>query len=440
MSVSRKGLVFALVLTWAAALRGQTPAPKIPDTGAGRIFQQWLNAYNAGDSIALIEYARQHDPEMNVALNLAGRAVSGGVDVQSIEQSDARHLEVVLKTRRTALTVYAVVDVSATEPTRASTALAIVGETFDRQMLSLDAAERALAIDSLAATINRNYVFPEVGRRIADSLHARQARGAYDRTTNQVGFAQRLTQELFEIAHDKHMVVNSFVGAPRRPSLAPAPSPTPARAPSPTPSPTMMRPACGYEGSVLEGNVGYVTFSNFRDPQECGANASAAMNAIAGTRAVIIDLRKNGGGRPEMVAYLASYLFAGRTHLNDSWTRATGATEEWWTRDDVTGPKFGETKPVFILTSRLTISAAEEFAYDLQSLKRATIVGETTAGAAHLTATSRIGAHLMIAVPIARPINPVTKTDWEGVGVIPDVRVPADDALASALKLIRARE
>jgi hypothetical protein len=435
MSLSRKGLVFALVLTGAAALRGQTPAPRIPDTGAGRIFQQWLNAYNAGDSLALIEYARQYEPELNVALNLAGRAVSGGVDVQSIEESDARHLAVMLKTRRTALAVYAVVDVSATQPARASTAQAIVGETFDRQMFSLDAAERALAIDSLAATINRNYVFPEVGKRIADSLHARQARGAYDHATNQVGFARQLTKELFEIAHDKHMVVNSFVGsASRRPSPAPSPSP------SPTPTPTMTRPPCGYEGSVLEGNVGYVTFSNFRDPEECGANASAAMNAIAGTRAVIIDLRKNGGGRPEMVAYLASYLFAGRTHLNDSWTRATGTTEAWWTRDDVTGPKFGATKPVYVLTSTLTISAAEEFAYDLQSLKRATIVGETTAGAAHLTASGRIGAHLMVAVPIARPINPITKTDWEGVGVIPDVRVPADDALASALKLIRARE
>ncbi len=442
MSMCRYMLALAWIVAATSTVRGQVPSQTLPETLAGRVFQQWLSAYNAADSVALIAYARDHEPGMNIALNLNGRGVSGGLDVESVEASGPRHLEVVLKTRSTHLTVYGVVDVAATQPARTSTALAIVGEHFDRGALRISATERSVAIDSLAAKINRNYVFPDVGRRIADSLEARKARGAYV-VTNQVAFAQQLKDELFELSRDKHMAVSYVPMVLRGPTRVPPSSPSSLPAPSPSPSsPSLsaappMTPPCGYEGKVLDGNIGYVTFSNFRDPQECGENASHAMNAIADTRALIIDLRVNGGGLAKMIGYLASYLFTSRTHLNDSWTRATGATDEWWTRDDVPGPRFGDTKPVYILTSTLTISAAEEFAYDLQALKRAIIVGEITAGAAHMTASGQIGDHLMIAIPIARPINPVTKSDWEGVGVVPDIQVPARDALLTAQRLIR---
>jgi C-terminal processing protease CtpA/Prc len=197
---------------------------------------------------------------------------------------------------------------------------------------------------------------------------------------------------------------------------------------------------CAFERSeVLDDGVGYVKFNAFMHPDMCARAATEAMTKIADARVLIIDLRDNRGGTPQMVAYVASYLVSKRTHLNDAFERRTGETEQFWTRDDVPGPRFGGTKPIYVLTSSRTFSGAEEFAYDLQSLKRATIVGETTGGGAHMTATGRIGDHLLISVPVRRAINPITHTNWEGVGVKPDVPVPAGKALETARRLIRER-
>jgi C-terminal processing protease CtpA/Prc len=182
--------------------------------------------------------------------------------------------------------------------------------------------------------------------------------------------------------------------------------------------------------------VGYLKFDMFAPPELCGPTAAAAMNFLAGTRALIIDLRENGGGAPRMVTYLSSYLFATRTHLNDLWTRRTDRTEEFWTLDSVPGRRFGGAKPVYVLTSAQTFSGAEEFAYNLKTLKRATVVGETTGGGAHPVRGQRIDEHFMIGVPFARAINPITHTNWEGVGVEPDVKVPASEALATAQRLL----
>jgi len=138
-----------------------------------------------------------------------------------------------------------------------------------------------------------------------------------------------------------------------------------------------------------------------------------------------------------MVSYVASYLFSKRTHLNDIWERRSGQTEEFWTRDDVPGRKFGGEKPVYVLTSSHTFSGAEEFTYNLKTQKRATIVGETTGGGAHPVSGHRIDEHFIIGVPFARAINPITHTNWEGTGIEPDVKVPAADALTTALRMIR---
>jgi C-terminal processing protease CtpA/Prc len=195
---------------------------------------------------------------------------------------------------------------------------------------------------------------------------------------------------------------------------------------------------CGFvKAEQLDGNIGYVKFNGFFDVDACGPTASAAMSFVAGTRALIVDLRDNGGGSPAMVSYIASYLFSTRTHLNDIWDRGTGKTEEFWTRDDIPGRRFGGEKPVYVLTAARTFSGAEEFAYDLQTQKRATIVGEVTGGGAHPVGGRRIDEHFIIGVPGARAINPVTHTDWEGVGIQPDVKVPAADALDAALRLVR---
>jgi C-terminal processing protease CtpA/Prc len=164
------------------------------------------------------------------------------------------------------------------------------------------------------------------------------------------------------------------------------------------------------------------------DPEICGPTVAAAMNFLAHVDALVIDLRANGGGDPKMVAYISSHLFAEPTHLNDLYNRKEDKTTEYWTLRDVPGARLAD-KPVFVLTSKRTFSGAEEFAYNLKNLKRATIIGETTGGGAHPVSGHRIDDHFIIGVPDARAINPISKTNWEGTGVEPDIKVPASEAL-----------
>ena len=192
---------------------------------------------------------------------------------------------------------------------------------------------------------------------------------------------------------------------------------------------------CGFEKAEhLRPNFGYVKFNMFADPQFCASTAAAAMTFLADSDALIVDLRDNRGGHGGMAEFIASYLFDQRTHLDDIFSRAENATREEWTLPYVPGKKFVG-KPVFVLTSKQTFSAAEALSYWLKNMKRATLVGETTLGGAHPTDTKPIDEHFSVRVPFSRSINPITKANWEGTGVEPDVKVAADEALEAALKL-----
>jgi retinol-binding protein 3 len=181
-------------------------------------------------------------------------------------------------------------------------------------------------------------------------------------------------------------------------------------------------------------NIGYLKFNGFQDPEICGPTVAAAMNFLAHVDALIIDLRDNGGGDPKMVAYISSHLFAEPTHLNDLYNRKEDKTTEFWTLRDVPGARLAD-NPVFAPTSKRTFSGAEEFAYNLKNLKRATIIGEATGGGAHPVSGHRIDDHFIIGAPFARAINPISKTNWEGTGVAPDIKVPASEALDAAKKM-----
>jgi C-terminal processing protease CtpA/Prc len=192
---------------------------------------------------------------------------------------------------------------------------------------------------------------------------------------------------------------------------------------------------CGFQRTErFEPAIGYVKLDMFGPTEVCEAEATAALGTLGDVQALVFDLRDNGGGHPAMVAFVASYVFDKRTHLNDLYARKTNKTTEFWTRPDVLGKKYPDV-PVFVLTSSRTFSGAEEFTYDLKTRKRATIVGETTGGGAHPTDFKRIDDHFAVMVPFARAVNPVTKTDWEGTGVEPDVKVPAEQALDVAKKM-----
>jgi hypothetical protein len=306
--------------------------------------------------------------------------------------------------------------------------------------LRVDAAARARVVERAAALLDSFYVFPDVAKRMGDSARARLARGAYDGYDSGLTLARHLTDDFAAIAHDKHLNVRFIArGLPPLPPATGTP-PAPSADEIARQRRVMDERNCSFEKvERLEGNVGYLKFDGFEDAELCAPTVAAAMTFLAGTRAMIIDLRQNGGGSPKMVALVTSYLFGRRTHLNDLWTRHSNTTEEFWTQDSVAGRRFGGEKPVFVLTSARTFSGAEEFAYNLKTLKRATIVGEATGGGAHPVRGRRIDEHFIIGVPFARAINPITHTNWEGVGVEPDVKVPASDALTTAQKLLREK-
>ena len=266
---------------------------------------------------------------------------------------------------------------------------------------------------------------------MAEAVRAHRLAGAYANVSSAKELAKTLTGHLQEVSRDRHLrVLYSAEPLSETKQRGPSPEQVARRV-------EFLRSVnFGFEkAEVLPGNVGYLEMRVFAAGPEAEAAADAAMSRLADTDALIVDLRRNGGGDPAMVARVSSYLFERPTHLNSLYWREGDRTEEFWTTKEVAGKRFGQGKPVFVLTSRRTFSGAEEFSYNLKALKRATLVGETTGGGAHPGGPQRIHDHFSVWVPSGRAINPVTKTNWEGTGVVPDVAVPADQALERALAL-----
>ena len=431
---------FALVLALAAALTPQAspqaPAqaqPAIPDTPAGRTFKAWLEAFNSGDRAQLDAYFHKYDPGKPVDQEMHFRGMTGGFDLLQIVKSEPLRLEFLVKERRSETTAIGKLEVKEGDPAQVvgfGVRAVPPGTKLSDLNYKIDAATRTRVIDGAITQLNESYVFPETAKKMGDSVKAKQKKGDYDSITDGDAFAKMLTDNFQEVSHDKHLRVN----------FSPAPLPDrPAGPPNAEERARyrkdMERMNCGFDKvEILPGNVGYLKFNFFADPDVCGPTAVAAMNFLANVDAIIFDLRENGGGDPKMIAFLSTYLFSEPTHLNDIWERKDDSTHQYWTLPYVSGKRL-DGKPAYVLTSKHTFSGAEEFSYNLKNLKRATLIGETTGGGAHPVSGHRIDAHFMIGVPFARAINPISKTNWEGTGVEPDVKIPAADALATAQKL-----
>lgn len=419
-----------LVLFLLLLLPASSAQTAIPDTPAGRTFSAWLKAFNSGDQSQLDAYYRKYDPGKSAADIMSFRAQTR-FELLKILKSEPLHLEVLIKERLSdtrAIGNLIVKDVSGQVVNFSLRALP-PGASLSQVSLTVDAATRAQVIDGALADLNEFYVSPEVAKQMSDAIRARQKRGEYDAITDGDAFATKLTSDLRDVSHDKHLGVNF------------SPVPLPEETPGPDPKAEAQRRKqmeqanCGFDKlEILPGNIGYVKFDFFADPSICAPTVVAAMNFVANTDAIIFDLRENGGGDPEMVTFICSYLFDEPTHVNDLWTRKGDSTHQFWTLPYVSGKRLA-TQPAYVLTSHRTFSGGEEFTYDLQQLKRATIVGEVTGGGAHPVAGHRIDAHFMIGVPFATAINPISHTSWEGTGVTPDVKVSAADALTTAEKL-----
>lgn len=282
-------------------------------------------------------------------------------------------------------------------------------------------------VAGVAKALRDGYVFPKVGDEMAARVEKKLAAGEYDAIADEFSMARRLTDDLRAISRDKHLGV---VFAPSSPS---------ADRPSVMPSGEEMRRE-NYmfrKAEYLPGNIGYLRFDLFMEEDGAKEAASAALAFLSNCDALIIDLRANGGGSPDMIRYITTYLVDTRTHLNDMVDREGKVVEEYWTLDSVPGKRLAPDLPVFVLTSSRTFSGAEEFSYNLKNLKRATLVGETTGGGAHPVRGERVSDRFVVRVPFMRANNPISKTNWEGTGVDPDVKVPASDALERAQALAK---
>ena len=297
----------------------------------------------------------------------------------------------------------------------------------------LDAAVRHRVIDATVANLTTYYVDADVAQKMAITIRDHEKNGDDNAATDGGTFADLLTSQMRDVSHDKYLAM-TYSTVKTRESL-----------PAPTAEDVteyrkeMQRNHCTFEKvQILPHNIGYLKFNSFPDASICGPTAAAAMAKLNRVDAIIFDLRDNPGGYANMVAFIATYLFNRPTHLNDFYNRGDNSTEESWTLPPVPGNKLVD-KPAYVLTSSTTFSAAEGFSYDLQMLKRATLIGETTSGRGHMGAGHRIDDHFTIRIPAIRVINPISKTNWEGTGVEPDVKVKAADALETAEKLVLSK-
>jgi hypothetical protein len=294
----------------------------------------------------------------------------------------------------------------------------------------LDAAARASAINGVLRCLKEGYVDPDVATKMERAIRERAAQKAYDRIDDGDALAESLTQDLRAVSHDLHLSVGYSADV-----LPPEPkeplSPSPAELEE-------MRRNLGRENfgcarvEVFKGNVGYLRFDYFAPPEMAAETYAAAMNTVANTDALILDLRSSNGSMSEdALPMLCSYFFERPVHLIDLYWRGTARARQLWTWAYVPGKRYLN-KPIYVLTSGKTFSGSEELAYDLKNLKRATLISETTGGGANGGGTRRADDHFSVWVPSGRVTSPITGTNWEGAGVTPDVAVPAIKALHTA--------
>ena len=426
------GLLLGLMLGAGLGLAQAT----IPDTPAGRVLRAWLEAFNSGDQAVMENYVKTYDPKGSADFMMKFRRQTGGFDLLDIESSEPKLIKFRVKEKGSPTVAIGSIQVGdAQPPTVENLGLRAIPPGAVVENIKLDAAARQRVLDGVEAALKEYYVYPETAQKMNDALRDQQKKGGYDAVTDGDAFAAVLTKDLEDVSHDKHLHVN----------YSPYKIPEEDKDKGPTAEEKarqrkqMERSNCGFDKvEILEGNIGYLKFDFFADPDECGPTAIAAMNFLAHVDAIIFDLRENGGGDPRMVAFVSTYLFDNPTHLNDLYDRKKDETTQYWTLPYVPGTRLADT-PAFVLTSKGTFSGAEEFAYNLKNLKRATIIGETTGGGAHPVSGHRIDDHFMIGVPFARAVNPISKTNWEGTGVAPDVEAKAADALDVAKKMASSK-
>lgn len=302
---------------------------------------------------------------------------------------------------------------------------------------TMSADEKAAVVAALNSTLKANYAFPDVALKIAPVLQEHLKNGDYDMATTQDAFASKLTDDLIKVSGDLHF----YVGVDPKWIAEFRAKADPSRNAEIRKEEARRQEETNFgfdEVSRLSGNIGYIRFSYFADPEPAYDKAATAMRFIDSSDAVIIDLRYNNGGYLEMAQFLASYFFSSEKDqlLFDYYYNEDGKRIDrgQWVLPGLPGKRMVD-KPVYILTGSTSFSSAEWFSYTMKKLGRATLIGERTAGGAHPVARKPMNDDFLVQVPIGQIRDPVDHSDFEGTGVQPDIESPSIRALALAHKL-----
>jgi len=397
----------------------------IPDTPAGRAFAAWFDQINNADHQAafLSHYQVFFKPE-DVE---KWRSDVGGYDLLEVYSSEPTNLFFRVKQRRRPVEEIGRLEVDAKSP---STIEALgawrIPPGAKVEPSKLNTAAVAKIVAQVAGILEQFHADAAIGKTLAVGLRQRAAHGDYRGIVYGDALAQKITQDLREMGHDPHLELrfSYAVNTPESEARQAEEDARRARAAN-----------CGFDKAEhLRPNIGYLKTNFFPDAETCAATAAAALNFLADSDALILDLRDNNGGRGDLATFVMSYFFATRVHTDDNYRRADKVTTEGWTLADVPGKRFID-KPVFVLISNRTFSAGEAVAFVLQDQKRATLVGETTVGGSGTIEFKPVDPHFTVVVPTGRVTSPVTRAEWAGTGVQPDIKVPAAEALETALTL-----
>ncbi len=304
-----------------------------------------------------------------------------------------------------------------------------IGDSKGFQDIDLDPVSRTHVLEAIADALDR-YAFPEVAAQAQTDIRRRLSDGGYGDIVSGHQFAETLTTQLQALTEDRSVRVN----------FSPQPLPNLSADTPPTAEELAYQRQQSQRRNFdinrverLSGNLGLLQLYGFEPPEFAGETLAAAMACVAHTEGLIIDLRYNRGGSPGMVALLCSYLLPPypSVHLSDVHWPAEDRIEQSWTVPYVGGSRYLD-RPVYVLTGSETATAAEEFAYTLKQLQRATLIGETTAGKANPGAGQRLHDHFWMFLPTGRVVSAVSGDNWEGAGVLPDFKVPVELALKVA--------
>ncbi len=305
------------------------------------------------------------------------------------------------------------------------------GYAQEKSRKELSKSEIVNLVDSLKRALIRFYIFPDKAHLMSQHLNSQLKRGVYKSITDPAKLAFKLESDIRDVYYDSHLHIGFEPGL-----LAPEMMSTEERA-------IAMKEYLDAEiennfnlkkAEILPGNIGYFLFNGFTgNIEEAKPILNGALNFLSGTKALIIDLRYNGGGHS--ANRLESYFFKEKTHLFDNINTIDKDTISVFT-DPTTTNGLTLLMPIYILTSKSTFSAAEAFSASMQSLKRAIIVGDSTGGGSHMTGMFDLKGGFNAKIPFARPISTSTFKDWEGSGIIPDIQVQASKALQKAQEVI----